>query len=66
MSIKKDTTVLLNEIRAAGGDVVRGRRGHWKVYVGGAMIASVSVSASDHRGMRNARATLRRAGLKLA
>jgi hypothetical protein len=64
-SVKKETDKFLDQVRAAGAEVKRGGSGHWKVYLNGRMITSVAVSGSDQRGLRNARANVRRAGLQI-
>lgn len=57
---------LLNVARKAGWKVRQSRRNaHWRLTPPDSTQPHIYVSATcgDHRGMRNARATLRRAGL---
>jgi len=62
----KDVAMLLDQVRSAGGEVVAARSGHWKIYVGGQLVTTISGCGSDVRGLRNARAILRRYGLPVA
>jgi hypothetical protein len=62
----KELDALIREITDAGGEVVRSASGHYKVYVGPRLVASVAGTCSDKRAMRNARSNLRRAGLAVA
>lgn len=59
----KETAALLREVRAAGGHVQPTRRGHWRISHHGVPVYTVSGTGSDRRGLANARAALRRAGL---
>lgn len=64
MSRGGELRLLLKQVRDAGGRAERSNSGHWKIYRGDVLITTVANSPSDgHRAMRNARATLRRAGL---
>lgn len=60
----KELGALLDEVRAAGGEVVQSvRNQHLKIYSGKRLVTVISATGSDVRGLRNARAILRRAGL---
>lgn len=65
MACRKDTENLLTSIRAAGAVTKRSRSNHWKVYVDGVLVTTIASSSSDVRSIRNVRARLKRAGLKL-
>lgn len=65
MAARKETLELVRRIRKAGGVVTLGKSGHFKVYIDGHLVTTLGVSSSDVRSIRNARALLRRAGLKL-
>lgn len=56
---------LIKEIEAAGGVVTRGKSGHYKVYLDGHLVGTLPQTPSDRRGLLNARALLRRAGLQI-
>lgn len=62
----KETAKLLEEARAAGAFVVQAKSCHWKVYVGSRLVTTISHTSSSDRGLRNARADLRRAGLEVS
>ncbi|QHB37398.1 hypothetical protein I5G58_gp096 [Mycobacterium phage BirdsNest] len=63
----KDVRELLRRIEEAGGEVrpSRSKTGHWKVYKAGVLIGSLAGTPSDWRGLKNALAQLRRAGLDI-
>lgn len=65
MAARKDTLHLVRLIRRAGGTVVHAKSGHFKVYLNGHLVTTLSVSSSDVRSIRNARSVLRKAGLTL-
>lgn len=58
----KKLRALLRAIERAGATVVFSRR-HWKVYLDGALLATISGSCSDRQAHHRIRADLRRAGL---
>lgn len=58
----KELRKLLRAIERAGGAVVFSRR-HWKVYLDGVLIVTISASCSDRRAHFSVLADLRRAGL---
>ncbi|AER49397.1 hypothetical protein STINGER_83 [Mycobacterium phage Stinger] len=55
---------LVHAVIAVGGEV-KPCRGHFKVYVNGALTTTLPGTPSDTRALKNAIATLRRAGLPL-
>ena len=55
---------LVAAVVAVGGEV-KHCRGHFKVYVGGALTTTLPGTPSDPRSLKNAIAHLRRAGLPL-
>lgn len=57
-----EVRTLLDAARAAGARVRRTRSGHWQVFAPGGIVI-VPSTPSDWRGLRNARAELRRAGV---
>lgn len=64
MMSRKDVAVLLKALREQGFEVKMGGRGHWKIYApDGHLITTLPASPGDVRGIRNATAVLRRAGL---
>lgn len=65
MASRKETEALLTCVEKAGATVVRARSGHWKVYLGARLVTTIASSSSDVRSIRNARASLRRAGLEV-
>jgi hypothetical protein len=64
--VKRDLEELLRHAEAAGCVLQRSKRGgHVKVFVPGGPMIIVSKSPSDWRGVLNARAAFRRAGLDI-
>ena len=59
-----EVRALVTAIVAVGG-AVKPCRGHFKVYVDGALVTTLPGTPSDARSLKNAIATLRRAGLPL-
>jgi oligoribonuclease NrnB/cAMP/cGMP phosphodiesterase (DHH superfamily) len=58
----KDTAALLTELdRNPRVGISMGGGGHWKIAVDGRLVTVVAATASDHRGVLNARAIIRRA-----
>lgn len=54
---------LLRQARAAGFTTQRAKSGHWKIRAAdGRLVATCAGTPSDHRGVRNLAAALRRAG----
>lgn len=61
---KKDTDQLVKLIsKKPGVEIKTGGSGHRKVYFHGRLITTLALSASDTRGIKNAQATLRKAGI---
>jgi len=65
MGRSSELDALLRQIRAAGLTVVQAKTKHWKVYRGKQLITTIASTPSDVRGVRNARAILRRAGMEV-
>ena len=61
----RDVRRLVKLIEAAGGRVIRSKRGHFKVYIGDRLVTTLPQTPSDRRGLLNARAAIRRAGLEI-
>lgn len=61
----RDVRSLVKAIEAAGGRVVRSKRGHFKVYIEDRLVTTLPQTPSDRRGLLNARAAIRRAGIQL-
>ena len=62
MAVKTEVRALLARAREAGLELRQSRgTGHYKVYDGPRMVAVVSLSNSDKRSLRNARAEVNRA-----
>lgn len=59
---RKDIAKILKALQEQGFEVKMGGRGHWKIYDDGKLIAVISATPSDGRGVRNVIAVLRRAG----
>jgi hypothetical protein len=59
---RPDVRSLLRAADKAGAHIERRRR-HFAVHHDGRIITTVPTTPSDHRSLKNARATLRRAGL---
>lgn len=62
--VRTDVRDLLRSAEKAGAHIERRRR-HYAVHHGGRIIATVPSTPSDHRSLKNARATIRRAGLSI-
>jgi hypothetical protein len=63
----KELRDLLKAIEDQGGSVVQCRRSsHYKVYLEGRCIATISGTPSDHRARKNILGDLRRGGLDLS
>jgi len=64
--MKRELEDLLRQAEAAGCTIRRNKRGgHVKVLVPGGPMIVLSASPSDWRGLLNARAAFRRAGLDI-
>jgi hypothetical protein len=58
----KESRRLRREIVANGGEIVKGRK-HTLVKVGGEVVQTIDATYSDHRSIKNQRASLKRRGL---
>lgn len=61
----RDVRSLIRLIEGAGGHVTLSKRGHFKVYIGRRLVTTLPQAPSDRRGLLNARAAIRRAGLEI-
>jgi predicted ArsR family transcriptional regulator len=59
----KDVAELFDRIREAGAEIIRQDNGHWQIKRGDQVLEVLPGTPSDWRGLLNARAKLRRAGL---
>lgn len=60
---RKEVAKILGELDRQGFTAKMGGSGHWKIYnPQGRLITVLPATPSDHRGLRNAIAVLRRAG----
>lgn len=60
---RKDVAQIIRALEQQGFGVKMGGSGHWKVYdPDGHLVGALPATPSDHRGLRNAIAVLRRAG----
>lgn len=57
-----DLRKVLKALEEQGFTVTRTQSGHWEVRLDGRRVATLSSTGSDHRGLRNGLAYLRRAG----
>lgn len=58
-----DLAALLRQLRQNGYTTTRAKSGHWKIRDdSGRLVAVTGSTPSDHRGLRNLRGDLRRAG----
>ena len=57
-----DMKKMLKALDEQGFEVTRTQRGHFEVRREGRRVATIAGTASDHRGIRNALAYLRKAG----
>lgn len=62
--IGKDARKFVKRLEAAGCEVVHGSK-HLAVLRDGKRVATMSVSASDHRALLNLRSVLRRQGVEI-
>lgn len=53
---------LIKKVEAQGFEVTRTKKGHWMVKKNGAGVTTIPGTASDHRGLKNVKAQLKRAG----
>lgn len=60
----KDLKKVLKEAEKQGFEVRYTTNGHPMIYKNGAFVAQFAKTGSDHRGLKNGIATLRRAGFR--
>lgn len=56
---------LLRKLERQGCSIVRTKKGHYKVFLNGQWVTTLSGTPSDWRSIRNSLAPLKRAGLRL-
>lgn len=59
---RKEIAKILKALDEQGFEARRGGSSHWKIYADGRLIAVLSATPSDRRGLLNVIAVLRRAG----
>lgn len=62
MKMSNDMRRMLRALEEQGFEVTRTKRGHYEVRKDGRRVATMAGTPSDHRGIRNAIAYLRKAG----
>lgn len=61
----REISLVMAEAEEQGCRVELTKNGHFKVYIPNGPMIVCSGTTSDHRGLENAKATLRRAGLNV-